>query len=104
MRPEEYGIMPPLEYEGFTIDKYFRIFKNGQHVFRSRWQECLTLEEAKLLIDQSNWKRMEQNITRTEQPEVELMEHEEVYWNNRRDEEERIEQHYEIELIEQSVA
>ncbi len=40
-------------YKGFEIGRYFDIFKNGNPVFTARHQRCLSLDQAKQIIDTS---------------------------------------------------
>ena len=96
-RPSEYGLMPDLEYNGFVIDKYFNITKNGKPV---RFPQCWSLESAKSIIDQSN--AAEAHI----KPGVDLgrsffkLTHEEQQERNRLDEEEKINQYWEMDILE----
>jgi hypothetical protein len=93
-RPPEYGLMPDLEYNGFTIDKYFNICRNGKRV---KFPQCWSLESAKSIIDQSN-------AAKIIKPGVDLgrslfkLTHEEQQERERQDESDKIDQYFEMQL------
>lgn len=50
-----------ISYNGFNIDeRTFEIYDGTRLIFVAWWQRCSTLEDAKLMIDTSNKKAIEQ--------------------------------------------
>jgi hypothetical protein len=44
-----------ISYNGFNIDeRTFAIYQGTRQIFTGSWQQCNSLEEAKLMIDYSN--------------------------------------------------
>ena len=94
-RPSEYGLMPDLEYNGFVIDSTFNIFKNGKRI---NFHQCWSLESAKSIIDQSNAKKSEIRPGVDYGRALFVMTHEEQQERDRQDEEDKINQYWDMEL------
>ena len=94
-RPSEYGLMPDLEYNGFVIDKYFNIYRNGKRI---NFPQCWSLESAKSIIDQSNAAKAEIRPGVDYGRALQILTHEEQQERERQDESDKIDQYFEMQL------
>lgn len=89
-----------LDYQGFTIDPLFRIYKDGKQIFTAWHQRCCSLEEAKGLIDLSNQARVEQvrRLPLLSVPLMQLLDEDEAREREVQREGERVNEYWEREL------